>query len=104
MRITRDYPNFIRGIGSRLFRDPHRATHNRTERHIHHGLFVAHVPDLQGRGSRDGAGRRDYKTIKYTPNELGLRSLRSTFLPVPLVLTAHVPFCLPEVFSKESLI
>ena len=92
MRKPRDCPNCIRDIGSRLVHDPHQSTHDLTERHIHRGRLVAHVPEVQGRGSGDGAGLRDVKTMKYNPNELGLRNLQSTFLSVPLLLAAHVLF------------
>ena len=50
-----------------------------------------------------GLDFRDVKTIKYTPNELSLRYLQISFLPVPLVLTAHVPFYLPEVFNGKNM-
>ena len=70
---------------------------------FHFCLLLAHVPEVKGRSIGDGAGLRDVKTI-YTPDELGPRNLRSTFLPVPLVVTAHVPLYLPEMFGGEPLV
>ena len=93
--------NCIGGIWPRL--DPYHATHDLTKRHIHHFILVAHVPGVQGKGGVDRAALYDVTMIDYIPNELGLRNFSSIFPLVPLVLTAHVPFDLPEVFSGESL-
>ena len=75
MRKPRDCPSSIRDIRSRLVRDPHQATYDLTEGHVHDGLLVDHVPEVLGRGSGNGAGLPDVKTIEYTPNELRLRNL-----------------------------
>ena len=59
------------------------------------------MPLIQRRGNGVRAGLQDVNTITYTPINLGLRRFLSTFLPVPLVFTDHLPFFLPDVFSGE---
>ena len=88
--ISRDCQNCIRDIGPRLVRDPHQTTHDLTGRHIHHGFLVAYVPEVQRRGSGDGAGLRDVKAIEYTPNELGLRISK---VPFSRSLLYSLPMC-----------
>ena len=58
---SRHCPNCIRDIGPRLVRDLHQAAHDLTERQLHYDLLLVYVPEVQERGSGDGAGLRHVK-------------------------------------------
>lgn len=80
------------------------ALHDISERYIYYGLLLVCVPEVNERGSGDGNGLLHVKTTVYAPDELGLLNLQNSFVSDSLVITAHVPLYLPELFGGNSLV